>query len=104
MPNGGGPPYRFNANLPLEENRVPSPIHTSDSEDAWENKKAYRKEELRRASLVMWRLVPPHLRIEDVLTIIVAHLLCPRRGCAPSASTDVGSSLLPANAEAARSA
>ena len=104
MPNGQGTPYRFNENVPLEENRVPSPIHTSDSEDAWENKKADRKEELRRASLVMWRLVPPHLRIEDVLTIIAAHLLCARRGCAPSASTDVGSSLLPANAEAARSA
>ena len=49
MPNGGGPPYRL---WPGYES--PSPIHTSDSEETFDNKARWYR--LARRVLRRWRL------------------------------------------------
>ena len=60
MPNGGGPPYRLRPDYD-----PPSPDHSSDTEDTWENK--LRWQLIARRVLRRWRLLVRRARLARML-------------------------------------
>ena len=72
MPNGqnGGNAYRFDAGAPLTANAIPSPVHTSESEETYDNKVSYYKAEIQHSAQVEERLLPPVLRVSEIMRLV----------------------------------
>ena len=66
MPNGGGPTFRIGA-------RDPSPVHTSDSEEAFEHKMRWR--ELGLWVAAHWRMFVARRRRERRVAMMSSTLL-----------------------------
>jgi hypothetical protein len=70
MPNGHRIPYRLS-------DETPSPIHSSDSEETWQNKTLFRDRQVRNMLNVLEarRLTPPKLsHCENVMLNIASFL------------------------------
>jgi hypothetical protein len=70
MPNGHRIPYRLS-------DETPSPIHSSDSEETWQNKTLFRDRQVRNMLNVLEtrRLTPPELsQCENVMLNIASFL------------------------------